>query len=237
LNNRKSHNSILFLTTLGVYLGLVLVGATPQVLAQAAMTKQFNVKDEIEVKDDLDKKPDRDIELAQIDIAGALIDYADELRKLQIIGKYDPQKDLHFSKRTSFSIGRDSREMPPNQWLSLATDEFVLKLFQKNFELIVDKSTAPGVEKYLVQSAKFKVQFENSEFQLDIELFKTTPERASMLFTALNHLFISRALESTDPREKQIYEATRLSCDGRRVLIVTRLPRAGLDTLLAKDAK
>ncbi len=54
----KNHNSILVLATLGVYLGLVLVGATPQVLAQAAMTREFNVKDEIEVKDDLDTKPE-----------------------------------------------------------------------------------------------------------------------------------------------------------------------------------
>jgi hypothetical protein len=58
LLDRKNHNSVLVLATLGVYLGLVLVGATPQVLAQAAMTRQFDVKDEIEVKDDLDKKPD-----------------------------------------------------------------------------------------------------------------------------------------------------------------------------------
>lgn len=41
-----------------MYLGLVLAGATPQVLAQAAMSRQFDVKDEVEVKDDLDKKPD-----------------------------------------------------------------------------------------------------------------------------------------------------------------------------------
>jgi hypothetical protein len=61
LNTRKNQNSILVLATLGVYLGLVLVGATPQVLAQAAMTRQFNVKDEVEVKDDLDKKPDSSI--------------------------------------------------------------------------------------------------------------------------------------------------------------------------------
>jgi hypothetical protein len=61
LNTRKNQNSILILATLGVYLGLVLVGATPQVLAQAAMTRQFNVKDEVEVKDDLDKKPDSSV--------------------------------------------------------------------------------------------------------------------------------------------------------------------------------
>ncbi|MEP6944829.1 MAG: hypothetical protein ABJA02_02850 [Acidobacteriota bacterium] len=58
MSNRKNQNSILVLATLGVYLGLVFVGATPQVLAQAAMTREFSVKDEIEVKDDLDTKPE-----------------------------------------------------------------------------------------------------------------------------------------------------------------------------------
>ena len=58
MNSRKNQNSLLVLATLGVYLGLVLTGATPQVLAQAAMTRQFDVKDEIEVKDNLDKKPE-----------------------------------------------------------------------------------------------------------------------------------------------------------------------------------
>lgn len=61
MSKPKNQNSILVLATLGVYLGLVLVGATPQVLAQAAMTRQFNVKDEVEVKDDLDKKPDTSV--------------------------------------------------------------------------------------------------------------------------------------------------------------------------------
>jgi hypothetical protein len=61
LNTRRNQNSILVLATLGVYLGLVLVGATPQVLAQAAMTRQFNVKDEIQFAEDLDKKPPEDV--------------------------------------------------------------------------------------------------------------------------------------------------------------------------------
>ena len=58
MSKQKNQNSILVLATLGVYLGLVLAGATPQVMANAAMTRQFNVKDEIEIKDDLDTKPD-----------------------------------------------------------------------------------------------------------------------------------------------------------------------------------
>ncbi len=60
MTTRKGQNSILFLTTLGVYLGLVLVGgASPQVFAHpAATTRNFELSDEIEFKDDLDKKPD-----------------------------------------------------------------------------------------------------------------------------------------------------------------------------------
>ncbi|MBK7392901.1 MAG: hypothetical protein IPI64_06300 [Chloracidobacterium sp.] len=59
MTNRKNQNSILLLATLGVYLGLVLAGATPQVLANAATAKQFDLRDEIEMVDDLDNKPDQ----------------------------------------------------------------------------------------------------------------------------------------------------------------------------------
>lgn len=41
-----------------MYLGLVFAGATPYVLAHAATSKQFDVKDEIERRDDLDNQPD-----------------------------------------------------------------------------------------------------------------------------------------------------------------------------------
>jgi len=58
VTQRRNQNSILVLATLGVYLGLVLAGATPQVLAQAAMTKQFSVKDENGQGNDLDKDPE-----------------------------------------------------------------------------------------------------------------------------------------------------------------------------------
>jgi hypothetical protein len=61
VKERNKNNSIIFLTTLSVYLGLVLVGgAMSPVLAQAATTRNFNIQDEIEVKDDLDKKPGND---------------------------------------------------------------------------------------------------------------------------------------------------------------------------------
>lgn len=39
MSNKKNHNTIHFLTTLSVYLGLIVVGASPQVLAQAKLTQ------------------------------------------------------------------------------------------------------------------------------------------------------------------------------------------------------
>jgi hypothetical protein len=56
MTNRKAQNSILFLTTLSVYLGLVLVGGSP-VFAHAALTQRFELVNELETDDDLDKKP------------------------------------------------------------------------------------------------------------------------------------------------------------------------------------
>jgi hypothetical protein len=59
LANKKNQNSILFLTTLGVYIGLLMVGSTPGVIAQqGAMTRNFEISDEIEERDDLDTQPD-----------------------------------------------------------------------------------------------------------------------------------------------------------------------------------
>ena len=55
MSNRKNYNSIVFLT---VYLGLVLVGGSAQVLAQAATPRLFDIKTEIKFNDDLDNKPD-----------------------------------------------------------------------------------------------------------------------------------------------------------------------------------
>jgi hypothetical protein len=60
LGHKKNQNSILFLTTLGVYIGLLMAGATPGIVAQqsAAMTRNFELSEEVEVKDDLDLDPD-----------------------------------------------------------------------------------------------------------------------------------------------------------------------------------
>ena len=91
MKGKNKNNSIVFLTTLSVYLGLVLVGgATPSVLAHAALTKNFDVQDEIEVKDDLDKKPDNPNaeNFFEIGLENALIEFVNDLQELNKLGKY-----------------------------------------------------------------------------------------------------------------------------------------------------
>ena len=74
MSNSKNYNSIVFLTTLSVYLGLVLVGATPSVLAQqAALAQKFEIQNEIEIEDDLDKKPDDEADKFDQDSKGGYL--------------------------------------------------------------------------------------------------------------------------------------------------------------------
>ena len=74
--NKKAQNSILVLTTLGVYLGLLMVGgAAPQVLAHSATTRNFEITDEIEVKDDLDTNPDDERSDERLDVRLSLLTY------------------------------------------------------------------------------------------------------------------------------------------------------------------
>lgn len=56
---QPTQNSIIFLAALGVYLGLLVAGASPGVISQqAALTRSFDISEEIEVSDDLDRDPE-----------------------------------------------------------------------------------------------------------------------------------------------------------------------------------
>jgi len=93
MSKQTRYNQILFLTTLSVYMGLVLMGGASPALAQAAMAKGFELKTELEAKDDLDKKPN-DKEKKQI--SQSLDDYFNtsrwflgELQRISALNKFD----------------------------------------------------------------------------------------------------------------------------------------------------
>src|SRR5258705_5410586 len=127
MNTRKNQNSILFLTTLGVYLGLVLVGATPKVVAQrAAMARSFDVTDEVEFKDELLKNPEGCDNLEAVADGklhplwfhdDALSQYADILGDLARLLKRSGEVNFEYASASDFS-----NENPDRVYGSFAED-------------------------------------------------------------------------------------------------------------------
>lgn len=254
MKSQKGHNSILVLATLGVYLGLVLVGATPQILAQAAMTKQFNVKDEVEVKDDLDKKPDDEgIDAFLNDhLESALSALVEDLKELKYQGKYryKGKKSSIISTSQQWSakdVGVASsmavETRDPNDWIF---DAF-LELHNKYGQPAFTWKTVAEVPAFIEFPASvenddhyryycFATKITPTDFVIRHTFSRATPQSAALFAERLNQIFLKRS-NRPGRLTKQIYEYTRASSEKNRVLIVTRLPRAGLDPLLATDAK
>ena len=234
MSNRKNNNSALILATLGVYLGLVLVGATPQVLAQAAMTKQFNVKDEIEHKDDLDKKPGGCNFEKVVDYETTFLwfnrksipDYADLVRRVleaypeevdgidvswRSVGDVRPLRKVATTVAYPFGfLEAESSEDLDGDVLFAGTGfagmEFRFSVFRNNFET--------------------QFRFESQQIPYDTPLVRA-------LYSSALDLYRCSPYNSGD----LILRNTELTVVGDHLMINTRLPRGSLKSLLANDAK
>jgi len=256
MNNRKNYNSIVFLTTLSVYLGLVLVGGAvaPSVLAQAATTRDFNIKNEIVVEDDLDKKPNditnEDAEEIQhvIDrgfIRESVLALLDDLKKLKQIEKYDGQQrfEIDFLFRSyedSDKLKIDRLEAGGNNWIFTACDE-PARVVEHHFDEITPSNFFSYDESLKAKVTNTNVKFlsENGELSLQITSKQGSPADAQNLAGFFNKVF-AQGSSSADLKnyERVIYENTKAISENNQIFIVTRLPRGSIDSLLArKDAQ
>lgn len=236
--NRKNHNSIVFLTTL--YLGLVLVGATPQALTFAALTRNFDIQNEIEVKDNLDNKPDNEeIEsFSKDDFPGLFAQLLKEIEEEVKSGKLTLplQTDFYTNgefHKSEFSNGGGSGgggigSTVSNQNLSLLIQNaFDQKFRPKAFELADFDSE---------KSKSIKINFEanNTHLSLKISLGKSNAEQFADF---LNQQFSSSAALVKNALVKEIYENTKATSENNQVFVVTRLPRGSLDEFLKQNAE
>ncbi len=232
MNVRKTNNSILVLATLGVYLGLVLIGATPQVLAQAAMTREFNVKDEIEHKDDLDTKPDSEKALEQLaetikDVYGGATEVSQDHLDLVNEGRYD------FSYYVSIRPNGTARYREPAENKSdLVTNanRYFVPL-RRLYDTILSRSDD--------WHDRFLVQFVLGQNDATFTLTVTAADAQSAAGSASSYekaLERKRSIEANLVRST-ILRSTEVTAKDDKIVIVTHLPRAGLDPLLASDAK
>lgn len=249
MTNRKNQNSILFLTTLGVYLGLLLVGGTPGVMAQhAATTKSFELKDEIEVKDELDKKPDpteEELDDAIIEYSNRIELFVRNLKAIRSIDKFDIERETFDTYRNfyspcpatgSYDAVDDSRYV--DHWLTPVLKE--AKFALEDLIQLADCLPYSGfVSRNHARSSGIKLKYDKAELLHELSITLESEARAAALHKGLLGAFERFEIEEDEQLElnKVLYKHTSLTVSGNQVFIITRLPRAGLDLLLAKDAK
>jgi hypothetical protein len=255
VSKSKNYNSIVFLTTLSVYLGLVLVASVPQVLAQpAATTKQFNVKDEIEAKDDLDKNPDGEAikSFLEKDYEAALSSFVEDLRKLKQDGRYRASgtKPFQISAFRRFCSAENeiaTSSFDPtdasdaNAWIEDAFLDIHSSFTVANNWNFATTPTFIKLPEGVSEDDRCKVfgldtEINRSNFTVRITFSRETAANAALLAGTLDKYFIRKAARPRNTLTKQIYWYTRASADKNQVMIVTRLPRGSIAPLLAYTA-
>lgn len=246
MSTRKSQNSILFLTTLGVYLGLVLVGATP-VLGHAATTRNFEISDEIEIKDDLDKKPDDKRSPLEMSIGNY---YADieyllySLERLKKAGKFDLAADtFELAQATALPCVANNKVGSYVAETLLTSNKALQPLLEGTTKRITDgfgfadcipSDRFPGQE---ATHSHFVLKLNADGLMLEVTGVKKSPAEVAAYFRELTAAWDQFKLNATEPVKKHISDGTIIAAKTDKILVVTRLPRAALITLLAPDAK
>lgn len=196
----KSYNRIVFLTTLSLYLGLVLVGGTAPVLAHSALTKSFDVRTEIEVKDDFDNQPD-DVACADLRAKSVAEDNA-------FIESYA----AYVASLLKINYGADALVVDLRGSLLDTSFPALRAEFQDGFaDLKLDAENYYG-----------SFHFKSKTANLDLTPV-TASYRASLDF---------KRCQSNKKPVNVIYVNTTVAHENDQVFIVTRLPRAAIDSLL-----
>lgn len=243
MSKNKNHNSILFLTTLGLYFGLVLAGASPQLLAQAATTRNFDIKDEIEFKDDLDTKPDSDEDAAHwVDnYFGKFGELLEELGALHHDGKFDPGHDEFRLLYTTF-VPCDYKGVPTRRIVkdisgiknkTLVPELTVAAIRFEDYSGLSDCFESNKFGEYTVQSSDLTLEYDASSLTVKVSINKKSPELARQAAANFNRAFETLKIKSDSVPVKIFSEDTSFSFDNNQVFIVTRLPRGSIDKLFA----
>ena len=250
MDKRKGQNSVLFIATLGVYLGLVLSGATPQVMAvqRAAMTRNFDIRDEIEFKDDLDNKPDDNDRSSLNNSVEVYLEDVEQL--IAALGT--------LSKKGLFDTASSPFDVAQTVFLPCEPANTVGSYTPRRFEN-VNASARPYLERFSKQltygyslgdcvstpifhdrqavASDFNFKLDKKAFSIAITIKKSTPRSATELASALPPTLRAFREKTESTVRQQVLNATAVRANADQVFIVTRLPRASIDSLIAMYAK
>jgi hypothetical protein len=233
LTNRKNQNSILILTTLGVYLGLLIVGgAAPQVFAHSATTRAFEITDEIEVKDDLDNKPDAEESLVQ---------FASSLEEIYRVAAEISRDNPEGVDKNQYNFNFFVTYRPKGGSNYLSKPEFNTgpRTHSGRYSTPLRNLYDTFLERSEVQHERFRVDFEltQPDIAFKANLFADSDQIAKEQGRLFAESLVRLKDREIEIRKSLIYSETRVEVHKNQVTIVTRLPRAALDPLLANNAK
>jgi hypothetical protein len=212
-----------------VYLGLVLVGgAAPSVFAHGALTRPFELKDEIEVTDDLDTKPDNDqaLEAYASSLESIFItagELADSLPVLLEQGRYDFDEFYGVNSRGQF-------ESVSYLGKGVFSGKYTTPI--RNLYDAFPHASDPGSKPFHLVFA-----LEPQTFEFKVGFVQDLEHDAAQLSEVYAALLPTLKERQASAARKLIYESTQISSKDNQVYIVTRLARADLDPLLATRAK
>jgi hypothetical protein len=224
MSKGKSYNRIVFLTTLSVYLGLVLVSGTACNISHSALTKSFDIKNEIEFKDDFDNNPDKDIPALFADLIKNIKENA-ESGKINLPVQDDFSVYGTFTRRQNTGSSGISLKNVSDQNLGLIIQNAINRKLSPKAIKLADYN---GDQKI----AKIALSTDSDNLSLKVSFDK---KQAANFAEFLNNQFSSSAKTASDTLLKQVYENTKVNSENNQVFIVTHLPRGSIDSLLAKN--
>lgn len=252
MSKHTRYNQMLFLMTLSVYMGLVLAGGASPALAQslskAALAKGFELSTELEAKDDLDKKPDDELNNLAKDYENFLEEvenFIDDLKKLHQIKKFDSSYNEFQTGYKRFSScgtagcgvsGTIETAYDNDRWLEPALVDFKSGLAE--FASLGDclKNVEPTILYENATRSEAKVTYDKALLSISVSFVKASPEAAKQLtdnFLKARELFVVDSDDDNHVVLKVLHQNTKISFENNQILIITNLPRAGLDKLLA----
>ncbi len=220
----------------------MLVVATPQVLAQAATARQFDVKDEIETKENLDNQPDEDRSPVTASLQIYLEDveyFLASLGRLKNKGEFDSKIDTFYVAQNSMipCVGTNiAGSYSPIRFDSTSKPSRVpIEKFTEGMIYGYSLGDCLNTEQFNGTSAvasHFNFQLNQNAFSVDVTIKKQSEKRASELQRELENTLSLYAVHAAKVRQI-IIEHTAFRTDNDQVLITTNFPRSDLDSLFS----
>lgn len=235
MTSGKNYNSIVFLTTLSVYLGLVFVGV-PQASAQLNQTGCFQRQNEnLELTEN-----DSQFYLASEFVGKPIQILLIRLEELSSQNKFDLKGNFNYQYLKVDTDGEVSQ-------ISVLNSEGGILLQNELQQIVRDFTgwkTGSQLKRFNEKNRK-KSYFSEVTFQLNSEELsvkvkteQSKPEYAQKRAIDNNSYFQSAIIQEKNKVCDLIYQKTQSFAKNNQVFIVTRLPRGSLDALLAdKDAQ